>query len=376
MKKTNLRPALRLCALVLAAALTAGCSAPAAQSVREAPAVSVTLTEERPMPIPHEQGRGEPIEDLVPLYAEEYLADPLLKDAVVAFRRWEWNKVYSQLDTVVSEHPDHLDAYRLQAEVYLINQNYEAALSQLDQILRRDITDLHALGVSSIVLHLLGNTEGEQERLAALEQLCPAAAQAVADMLAQADALLYAPYSSQPQTDTQPDAIAVYGQTPKKNGTPSAGMLSRLERALEMAQKYPEAKLILSGGDVRTPYTEASVMEQWLLEQGVEPERIILDEKARDTYGNAIGTLEALQQMEADSVLIIGTMLHLPRAVTTTTLYAQHLGYPLAIDSAGGGETAVLDEGEVRYAYVNAARASGLFTKEDYAVFAGPEEAN
>lgn len=367
MKKSKHPLVLRLCAVWMAALVAVGCT-PATKKPQQ-PAVSVTLTEERPMPIPNQQGRGEPIEDLVPQYAEEYLADPLLKESVIAFRRWEWNKVYSHLDTVVTEHPEHLDAYRLQAEVYLINQNYEAALSQLDQILRQDITDLHALGVSSIVMHLLGDTEGEAERLDALMQLSPEAAQAVTEMLDQADTLLHTEYTSQPRTEIIPDAIAVYGQTPKKNGTPSAGMLSRLERALEMAHKYPDAKLILSGGDVRTPFTEASVMQQWLLEQGIEAERILLDEDARDTCGNAIGTLKLLQEMEADSVLVVGTLLHLPRAVTTTTLYAQHIGYPLHIDSAGGGETVVLDEGELRYAYVNAARAAGLFTKSDYAGF-------
>lgn len=70
-------------------------------------------------------------------------------------------------------------------------------------------------------------------------------------------------------------------------------MLNRLEHGLEMAEKYPDAKIILSGGDVRTEYTEASVMKNWLLEQGVDESRIILDEAARDTYGNAIGTLKA-----------------------------------------------------------------------------------
>lgn len=367
----NLARQLRTLTFVLAAALVVtGCSGTAvSESVQEEPAVSVTLTEECAMPIPKEQGRGEPLEDLVPQYAEEYLADPLLKDSVIAFRRWEWNKVYSGLDTVVRENPDHLDAYRLQAEVYLINQHYEAALSQLDRILERDTTDVHALGVSAIVMHILENAEGEQERLNALEQVNAKAAEAVRSMLEQADTLLYATYTPQPQTDMVPDAITIYGQTPKKNGTPSAGMLSRLERGLEMAEKYPDAKIILSGGDVRTEYTEASVMKNWLLEQGVDESRIILDEAARDTYGNAIGTLKALQEMDAHKVLLVGTMLHLPRAVTTTTLYAQHLGYDLTLDSAGGGETAVLDKDEVHYAYVNAARAAGLFTKSDYSKY-------
>lgn len=221
MKKSKHPLVLRLCAVWMAALVAVGCT-PADKKPQQ-PAVSVTLTEERPMPIPNQQGRGEPIEALVPQYAEEYLADPLLKESVIAFRRWEWNKVYSQLDTVVTEHPEHLDAYRLQAEVYLINQNYEAALSQLDQILRQDITDLHALGVSSIVMHLLGDTEGEAERLDALMQLSPEAARAVTEMLDQADTLLHTEYTSQPRTEVIPDAIAVYGQTPKKNGTPLPG---------------------------------------------------------------------------------------------------------------------------------------------------------
>ena len=248
----NLARQLRMLAFVLATALVVtGCSGTAASvSVQEKPAVSVTLTEECAMPIPKEQGRGEPLEDLVPQYAEEYLADPLLKDSVIAFRRWEWNKVYSGLDTVVRENPDYLDAYRLQAEVYLINQHYEAALSQLDRILERDTTDVHALGVSAIIMHILENAEGEQERLAALEQVNAKAAKAVRSMLEQADTLLYATYTPQPQTDMVPDAITIYGQTPKKNGTPSAGMLSRLERGLEMAEKYPD--LLVGAGTVLT----------------------------------------------------------------------------------------------------------------------------
>lgn len=358
---------------VVLLALTAACAGGMAPAATDKQLPQMTLTEERAMPIPPQAGRGEPIETLVPMYAEEYLSDPKLADVVTAFRRWEWNTVYRALDQIVTEEPDYLDAYRLQAEVYLINQNYEAALAQLDRILEREPTDIHALGVTAIVMHLLDNAAGEQERTVALQLVSPEAAQAVAQMLEQTDSLLDEEYGPQPQTEQVPEAIAIYGQTPKKDGAPSAGLLSRLERGLEMAQRYPNAKLILSGGDVRTEFTEASVMKQWLLEQGIDEDRLILDEKARDTYGNAIGTLEALQEMDAHSVLIVGTLLHLPRAVTTTVLYAQRCEYPLAVDSAGGGETAVRDEDERNYTYINAARAAGLFTKSDYERFTAGE---
>lgn len=330
----------------------------------------LNLTPERAMPIPPKQGRGEPIEDLVPMYAQEYAEVEEFKNIVVSFRRWEWNAVYSGLDSIIKENPDNLDAYRLQAEAYMINQNYDAALAQIDQVLFRDPGDVHALGVSAVLMRILGNEAGEAERLAVLEIVNPEAATAVSEMLNKADALFNAEYGNEPKTDMVPDAITVFGQTPKSNGTPSSGMLSRLEVALKLAEQFPEAKIILSGGDVKTEFTEASVMKTWMLEQGVDESRIILDEAARDTLGNAIGTLIELEKLDAHKLIVVGTMLHIPRATTTMTLYAEHMGYDLEIDSVGGGEVEVKDEGERLYTYVIAARASGLFTKGDYDVFA------
>lgn len=329
----------------------------------------LTLTEEMAMPIPHTAGRGKPMEELVPKYAEEYVDDPVLKEAVVQFRRWEWTAMYRNLDNIVTENPDYLDAYRLQAEVYMINKNYEAALAQLDRILERDSCDVHALGVSAILMRILGNEAGEIERMQALEMVSKEAAEDVRTLLDKTEALLAAPYSSQPQTDMVPDAIVVFGQTPKANGQPSAGLLSRLEKTKEMAERFPNAKLILSGGDVKTQFTEASVMRNWLVEQGIDERRILLDELARDTYGNAIGSVELCEKIDAHNILVIGTILHLPRAVTTLTLYSEFVGYNMEIDSAGGGEQEIVDEDEQLYTYVNASRAAGLFSKQDYERF-------
>ena len=320
----------------------------------------VTLTEEVDMPIPGKPGRGK---------AMEYVDDLVLKQAVTYFRRWEWTQLYRELDEIVTEDPDYLDAYRLQAEAYMINKNYEAALSQLDRILERDRTDVHALGVTTVLMHILENEEGEKERLLALEKVSGQAADAVRNVLEETDELLKQSYGSEPQTDMIPQAIAVFGQTPKENGKPSAGLLSRLECALELAERFPDAKIILSGGDVKTKFTEASVMKEWLLEQGVAEDRILLDERARDTYGNAIGILSICKEIKVHKVMVVGTILHLPRAVTTLTLYAKAEGYDMKIDSAGGGEHEASDEGERLYTYVNASRAAGIFSKQDYEKF-------
>lgn len=327
---------------------------------------SYTLTEEKAMPIPPAQGRGEPMEDLVPMYGSDYEEDPMLGDLVSNYRRWEWPTLYAKLDQIVRENPDYLDAYCFQAEVYMINQNYEAALSQIDQVLLQNPGDIHGLGLSTILMHILGNKEGEAERLSALRAVSPEAAADVQTLLSDVEESLAQSYGSQLQTDMVPEAIIVFGQTPKPDGTPSAGLLSRLERTLELAQRFPEASVIVSGGDVKTEYTEASVMKEWLMQQGVEGERILLDEMARDTYGNAIGSLALCEEIEAHKAAVVATIFHLPRAVTTMKLYAEHKGYPLELDWAGGGEQSVADEGERLYTFVNGARAVGLFTKGDF----------
>ena len=326
----------------------------------------LTLTEEMSMPIPNKAGRGEPMEDLIPMYAEEYAEDPVLKEAVLQFRRWDWPAMYKNLDDIVTENPEYLDAYRLQAEAYMINKNYQAALAQLDRVLERDLGDVHALGVTAILMRILGDKTGEEVRMDALEMVCVDAANDVRSLLEKTELLLNASYDDEPQTDMVPDAIAVFGQTPKANGKPSSGLLSRLEKALEMAERFPDAKLILSGGDVKTEFTEAAVMKEWLMEQGIEETRMLLDEDARDTYGNAIGIITLCEEIDAHKVMVVGTMLHLPRAVTTLSLYAERVGFEIEVDSAGGGETEAANEGERLYTYVNAARAAGLFAQSDY----------
>lgn len=329
------------------------------------------LYDSAPMPVPPEQGRGEPMEHLVPMYGADYENDPLFKETVTAFRRWQWNVVYRNLDDIVAADPENLDAYRFQAEVYLIGSKYKAALGQLDQILRRDPSDIHALGVSTILCRILEDKEGEKGRMETLMSVSPEAAEAVTMLLNDVETYWNAPYEELPQTDMVPDAIVTFGQTPKPNGTPSGGLLNRLNKTLEMAQLFPDAAIIVSGGDVKTEFTEASVMKNWLVEQGIAEDRIYMDELARDTYGNAVGSLLELEKLDAHKAVVVATRLHLPRATTTMALYAKRQGYELEVDSAGSGDTDVRDEGERLYTYIAGARAAGLFTKSDYQKFAG-----
>ncbi|MEV5541866.1 ElyC/SanA/YdcF family protein [Saccharopolyspora shandongensis] len=324
------------------------------------------------MPKPKADGRGSAMDGMQPDYARSYARESQLAGEVVNYRRWEWNQMYTSLDAQQKATPDNLDVYRLQADAYLVNSTYKEAVSQLDQVLRRKPDDIQALAVTALIQQFMGDSDDAQCRMSHLQKQSPAAARDLQRFIRTTDANQYARYAAEPRQDADPDVIAVFGQSPNPDGTPSAGLLTRLTKAKEMADRFPKAWIVVSGAAVRTQYAEADVMRDWLVQQGIEPARIITDDNARDTVGNAMGMVAAFQQYDLHNVLAVGTVQHLPRAVTTLKALADRYHWPITVDAAGGGETPDPSSqvGERHYTYVTAARAAGLFELGDFAKYA------
>ena len=98
---------------------------------------------------------------------------------------------------------------------------------------------------------------------------------------------------------------------------PSRTLRERLDLAARYLQQQPDARVIVSGGqgaDERC--TEASVMERYLLEKGVAPERILREEQASTTRENLIYSAELARAhgVDVSRVLIITSEYHLCRA--------------------------------------------------------------
>lgn len=188
----------------------------------------------------------------------------------------------------------------------------------------------------NLASRVLEDTEQEKARFVALNKLNSGVAQKMADFFHFTEQTLATSYGSAPQTEMVPDTIAVFGSTPNKDGTPSPLLLDRLKKTKEMADRFPNAKIIVSGGAVKTEFAEADVMAKWLRENGIAKERLLLDPEARDTPGNAIGIITLMKTYQGKKVLGIGTLQHIPRATAVLKGYAQHIGYPIEMDSVGG----------------------------------------
>jgi uncharacterized SAM-binding protein YcdF (DUF218 family) len=99
---------------------------------------------------------------------------------------------------------------------------------------------------------------------------------------------------------------------------PVIGGGGRLIAFLALAKKYPEAKLLFTGGSgniLRQDFKEAQVVERLLVELGFPSERVVFEDQSRNTVENARLSKAAILPKEGENWLLITSAFHMPRAV-------------------------------------------------------------
>ena len=113
-----------------------------------------------------------------------------------------------------------------------------------------------------------------------------------------------------------PEFVVVLGaQT--HGDRPSRTLRERLDLAYDYLMEHPDAVCFVTGGQGRDEtYTEAYVMHKYLLEKGVDENRVVMESAAHNTRENLIFSRELARNMGVDteSVLIITSEFHLCRA--------------------------------------------------------------
>jgi uncharacterized SAM-binding protein YcdF (DUF218 family) len=92
----------------------------------------------------------------------------------------------------------------------------------------------------------------------------------------------------------------------------------RLTAVAELARRYPDARIVFSGGLGRIIYegvTEASLAARLFDSFGIASERIALEDRSRDTDENARFTKELLDPKPGERWLLVTSAHHIPRAV-------------------------------------------------------------
>lgn len=92
----------------------------------------------------------------------------------------------------------------------------------------------------------------------------------------------------------------------------------RITGAITLTKRYPNSKIIFSGGSgliQKTKLTEAEIAEQMLIALGVEKERIILEDKSRNTYQNAALTKKLINNRITGNWILVTSAYHMPRSI-------------------------------------------------------------
>lgn len=90
----------------------------------------------------------------------------------------------------------------------------------------------------------------------------------------------------------------------------------RLTEAVALARRYPEARLVYSGGAgiLDIGEAEAATAERFFLAQGIEASRLVLEDQSRNTDENAMLTAAMLEE-SCGQTLLVTSAFHMPRSV-------------------------------------------------------------
>ena len=113
---------------------------------------------------------------------------------------------------------------------------------------------------------------------------------------------------------------------------------------LELAGRYPEARVVFSGGRgwfADTELSEAKVMRSFLRSHGLHEERVIFEDRARNTHENALLAKPLAAPAPGERWLLVTSAHHMPRAVGAF----RQVGWPVIpypVDFRTSGEFSLL----------------------------------
>jgi len=101
----------------------------------------------------------------------------------------------------------------------------------------------------------------------------------------------------------------------------------RLSETAILAHRYPNARIVVSGGTYGRPEeeSEATIAKRFLTDLGVEESRIVTEWRSLSTAENAAFTRELIMPRPGERWVLVTSASHMPRAVGTF----RHAGFPV-----------------------------------------------
>ena len=119
--------------------------------------------------------------------------------------------------------------------------------------------------------------------------------------------------SQKKDMETYENYVLVLGAK-ANNGNLSKTLINRLDTTIEYLNKHKTAKAVLCGGkENNNEFSQAEYMQKYLIEKGIDKDRLILETKSKNTFENIKFALEKLDKKPSE-IMVISSSYHLFRA--------------------------------------------------------------
>ncbi len=152
------------------------------------------------------------------------------------------------------------------------------------------------------------------------------------------------------QDDGRPvDGIILLGGAVEASDSKARGQIVANESAervldtIQLAHRYPNARILISGGGGTVfgdGAAEAPIIAEYFRSIGIDPARILVEDRSRTTAENAVYSQELAKPREGERWLLVTSAWHMPRAVGVFEKVAFPVTpYPVDFRTAGGART-------------------------------------
>jgi tetratricopeptide (TPR) repeat protein len=214
--------------------------------------------------------------------------------------------------------PYDLDLKFSLASTQIIQKKIPEALQTYKQILNLDPNHFNANLLYGVYSKVNGDNHAYKSSIAKLRQIDSKKANEYIEKLKTTESIINGKLNTEVPKDLphKDHAIVILGYALADDGSMRQPLIERLKVGLAVAKQYPNSKIIVTGGVPKQGITEADAMSNWLISQGVEKDRIILENKSTDTVENALFTTAILEKEGIKDVTLVTSASHMRRALT------------------------------------------------------------
>ena len=125
----------------------------------------------------------------------------------------------------------------------------------------------------------------------------------------------------QPNLPDHVDGIIVLGGGQNMKVTQTRGHITlngsgeRMIEVFVLSRRFPDARIVFSGGNGPTGLTEADVARMTFEELELSLDRVGFEDQAANTYDNAVLTFDAMHPESGETWLLVTSAWHMPRSV-------------------------------------------------------------